>query len=44
LHFCSNLPPVEKVTINMYKEADKRRKKDLHTFVGKSIASFVLKS
>ena len=32
---CSNLPPVEKITINLYREADKRRKKDAHLFVGK---------
>jgi len=31
----SNLPPVEKIAINLYREADKRRKKDAHSFVGK---------
>ena len=35
LSFCSSLPEVETITINLYKEADKKKKKEKNILIGK---------
>ena len=36
LCYCSNLPSVETVTVNIYREADKKKKKEKPALLGKS--------
>lgn len=42
--FCSNLPSVEYLIVNLYREADKKKKKDKNTLVGKYIHHLLRKS